>query len=566
MRKRFAYSIPAMTRRLLHIAAPVKGTLLVSTLASIIGNLSQMGLMGFGALLLLSGAGIVGGSPWLYGGLTAFSALLIVLGRYTEGVVSHAGAYRLLASMRVQLYETIRKLAPACLMDREKGDILNIAVSDIETVEFFFAHAIGPMFTVILLPCVTLGLALWFQPLFAAVLLPVYLIVSVIFPLAAVKAGRGVGMRYRARLGEMKSLVLESVYGLKDIQIFGFGPRRMEQVREKNREINRAAHGMALHRQMISSDPTFFVYLARILVIAAASWLAASGTPNPVGPVMLSFVAAASFSSTQSLTMVVSSLLETYAAAERLFLIEDTPPEITEPEHPVSCGPIRKVEFDHVGFSYGNSSRIILQDFCLTVTGNEKVGIVGESGIGKSTVLRLLLRFWNAKSGQLRINGIPIEQIPLTELRRRIAVLEQDTFLFNGSIAENIALGRPDAAREEIEEAARRAGLSEFIRTLPDGYETQMGQMGARLSGGERQRVGIARVMLMDPDVIVMDEPTSSLDVLHEKELLQTLRGECGDKMLLIVSHRHSTLTGCSRIIRLENGRAFEVEGSIDGI
>jgi len=281
--------------------------------------------------------------------------------------------------------------------------------------------------------------------------------------------------------------------------------------------------------------------------------------------VVLSFVAAASFSSTQSLTMVVSSLLETYAAAERLFLIEDTPPEITEPEHPVSCGPIRKVEFDHVGFSYGNSSRIILQDFCLTVTGAEKVGIVGESGIGKSTVLRLLLRFWNAKSGQIRMNGIPIEQIPLTELRRRIAVLEQDTFLFNGSIAENISLGRPDAAREEIEEAARRAGLSEFIRTLPDGYETPMGQMGARLSGGERQRVGIARVMLMDPDVIVMDEPTSSLDVLHEKELLQTLCGECGDKMLLIVSHRHSTLTGCSRIIRLENGRAFEAEGSAGG-
>ena len=167
---------------------------------------------------------------------------------------------------------------------------------------------------------------------------------------------------------------------------------------------------MTLHRQTVSSAPTFFVYLARILVIAAASWLAASGTPNPVGTVMLSFVAAASFSSTQSLTMVVSSLLETYAAAERLFLIEDTPPEITEPEHPASCGPIRKVEFDHVGFSYGNSSRIILQDFCLTVTGNEKVGIVGESGIGKSTVLRLLLRFWKAKSGQIRINGIPLNR------------------------------------------------------------------------------------------------------------------------------------------------------------
>ena len=551
MRKRFQYSIWEMTGRLLKIAAPVKGTLALSTLASIVGNLSQMGLMGFGALLLLSCAGMAGGSPLLYGGLMVLSAALIVACRYVEGVVSHAGAYGLLASMRVHLYETIRSLAPACLMDREKGDILNIAVSDIETIEYFFAHTIGPMFTVIILPCVTLGLAVSFNPLFAAVLLPVYLIVSVVFPLIAIRAGRGVGMRYRTRLGEMKSLVLESVYGLKDIQIFGHGPRRLQMVREKNREINRQAHALTIHQQTVSSAPTFFVYLARILIIGAASFLAARGTSHPAGTVILSFVAAASFSSTQSLTMVVSSLLESYAAAERLFLIEDARPEVVEPKNPRSCGLIRKVEFDHVGFSYPDSGRPILKDFNLIVSGNEKLGIVGESGIGKSTVLRLLLRFWNCRSGQIRVNDIPIEEISLKELRQRIAVLEQDTFLFDGSIAENIAIGKPDASREEIERAARRAGIHDFIITLPDGYDTQMGQMGARLSGGERQRVGIARVMLTEPDVIVMDEPTSSLDVLHEKELLRTLREECADKMLLIVSHRPSTLTGCDRIVEL---------------
>ena len=551
MRKRFQYSIWEMTGRLLKIAAPVKGTLALSTLASIVGNLSQMGLMGFGALLLLSCAGMAGGSPLLYGGLMVLSAALIVACRYVEGVVSHAGAYGLLASMRVHLYETIRSLAPACLMDLEKGDILNIAVSDIETIEYFFAHTIGPMFTVIILPCVTLGLAVSFNPLFAAVLLPVYLIVSVVFPLIAIRAGRGVGMRYRTRLGEMKSLVLESVYGLKDIQIFGYGHRRLQMVREKNREINRQAHALTIHQQTVSSAPTFFVYLARILIIGAASFLAARGTSHPVGTVILSFVAAASFSSTQSLTMVVSSLLEAYAAAERLFLIEDTQPEVVEPKNPRTCGPIRKLEFDHVGFSYPDSGRPILKDFNLIVSGNEKLGIVGESGIGKSTVLRLLLRFWNCRSGQIRVNDIPIEEISLKELRQRIAVLEQDTFLFDGSIAENIAIGKPDASREEIERAARRAGIHDFIITLPDGYDTQMGQMGARLSGGERQRVGIARVMLTEPDVIVMDEPTSSLDVLHEKELLRTLREECADKMLLIVSHRPSTLTGCDRIVEL---------------
>ena len=556
MSKRFSYSIPRMTGRLLRIAAPVKGTLAVSTLASILGNLAQMGIMGFGALLLLRCAGWVEGSPWVFAGLMALSALLIVLGRYVEGVVSHAGAYKLLASMRVALFEKIRTLAPACLMDRQKGDILNIAVSDIETVEFFFAHTIGPLFTVIILPCVTLGLALWFHPLFAAVLLPVYLVVSVVFPLIAVKAGRGVGLRYRARLGELKSLVLESVYGLKDIQIFGFGPARLEQVEEKNREINKAAHGLTLHRQTVSSAPTFFVYLARILIIATASYLAAQGSPHPVGTVVLSFVAAASFSSTQSLTMVVSSLLETYAAAERLFQIEDTQPQVTEPVHPKACGPIREICFDQVGFSYGGNP--VLRDFSLTLSGREKVGVMGESGVGKSTVLRLLLRFWNPQQGQITVNGIPIQEISLNELRRRIALLEQETFLTSGTLGENIALGKPDATREEIREAARQAGLADFIETLPQGYDTPMGEMGARLSGGERQRVGIARVLLLNPDVIVMDEPTSSLDVLHEKELLQTLEEACRDKLLLLVSHRPSTLTGCGRIVRLEQGRAVE--------
>ena len=556
MSKRFSYSIPQMTGRLLRIAAPVKGTLAVSTLASILGNLAQMGIMGFGALLLLRCAGWVEGSLWVFAGLMALSALLIVLGRYVEGVVSHAGAYKLLASMRVALFEKIRALAPACLMDRQKGDILNIAVSDIETVEFFFAHTIGPLFTVIILPCVTLGLALWFHPLFAAVLLPVYLVVSVVFPLIAVKAGRGVGLRYRTRLGELKSLVLESVYGLKDIQIFGFGPARLAQVEEKNREINKAAHGLTLHRQTVSSAPTFFVYLARILIIATASYLAAQGSPHPVGTVVLSFVAAASFSSTQSLTMVVSSLLETYAAAERLFQIEDTQPQVTEPAHPKACGPIREICFDQVGFSYGGNP--VLRDFSLTLSGREKVGVMGESGVGKSTVLRLLLRFWNPQQGQITVNGIPIQEISLDELRRRIALLEQETFLTSGTLGENIALGKSDATREEIREAARQAGLADFIETLPQGYDTPMGEMGARLSGGERQRVGIARVLLLNPDVIVMDEPTSSLDVLHEKELLQTLEEACRDKLLLLVSHRPSTLTGCGRIVRLEQGRAVE--------
>ena len=194
----------------------------------------------------------------------------------------------------------------------------------------------------------------------------------------------------------------------------------------------------------------------------------------------------------------------------------------------------------------------------MTVRKGDWVGIVGESGAGKSTILRLLLRFWNPTGGDIRLNGVPIEETDLGELRGRIAMLEQDTLLINASIADNIALGKPDATREEIRGAARRAGLDDFIQTLPEGYDTQMGQMSARLSGGERQRVGIARVLLADPDVVVMDEPTSSLDVLHEKELLKTLREQYRGKTLLLISHRLSTLADCTRIVRLEQGRAVE--------
>ncbi len=554
MHKGFSYSIPEMTRRLLKAAAPVKGTLFVSTLASILGNLAQMGLMGFGALTLLACAGRLGHSI-LWGAGMAVSAAVIVAGRYVEGVVSHAGAYQLLAHLRVHFFEKLRALAPACLVDRQKGDILSIAVSDIETIEYFFAHTIGPMFTVILLPCVTLALALSYNALFAAVLLPIYLLISVVIPLAAVKLGRKLGMGYRRNLGRMKAFVLESIYGLKDIQIFGAGPRRMEQVDALGKEINRSAHGLTLHQQAVSSVPTFFVYLARISILAVASYLALRGTVEPMAAVLLSCIASASFSSTQSLTTVVSNLLETYAAAERLFTLEDTEPEVEEAADPLPIGPIREIVFDSVSFRYGPQGQEILHSLDLTVGPGEKLGIVGESGMGKSTILRLLLRFWNPTAGEIRINGIPLEKASLSELRRRIAMLEQDTFLFDATIGENISVGKPDATPEEIRRAAGQAGIHEFIETLPQGYDTPMGQMSARLSGGERQRIGIARTMLTDPDVLVMDEPTSSLDVLHEKELLQTLSQVCAGKMLILVSHRPSTLTGCTRIVRLENGR-----------
>ena len=549
MKGKFSYSMKEMNRRLLAIGRPIRKYIAISTIASVLGALSHMGLMGFGALWLLAAAGFCNGTI-AYAALTIACAVLIAVCRYLEGLFSHLGAYGILAKMRVHLFDAIDRISLAYMIGRETGDIMNIAVADIETLEYFFAHTIGPMFTVILLPVTTIALAWFVNPLYALVLIPIYVMISVVLPLGALIAGRGIGIRYREQLGDLKSKILESVYSIRDIQIFGAGNRKMNDVMLANNRVNKAALGLTLHRQTIASFPSFFIYLARILILVCAGYLASKGIDNPVGTIAISFAATASLSSSFSLTFVVTSLLEAYGAAERIFKIEDTLPETEEPVHPVTCGEIQTIEFKNVSFAYPGTERKILEHFNYVIHKGDQIGIAGESGAGKSTLLRLLLRFFAPSEGQILINGIPLEQISFSELHKRIAFLEQDTYLFDMTIGENIGIAKPGASIEEIKDAAKQAGIAEFIDTLPEGYDTDMGQMSARLSGGERQRIGIARILLRNPDICLMDEPSSALDALHEKELLHTLQTAYAGKTLLLISHRSSTLTGCSRILQ----------------
>ena len=555
-------SLLTLTKRLLKIAATLKKFFVISTIVSIIGNIAQMGLMGFGAAFILSVAGkLKYANSVTYCILMIMSGILIVTCRYLEGYFSHAGSYELLAKMRVDMFGTLRKLAPGSLIGRNNGDIMAIAIADIESIEFFFAHTIGPLFTVILLPLVTLIIAGSIDMLFVYALLPIYLIISVIIPILAIKLGRNIGIGYRQKLGELKIFLLDSVYGLSEIQIFDYGKRRNEELEAVNRNINRSIHQLAYHRQLVVSTPTFFIYLARIAVIAVASYLALKGNIDTTGIIILSFLVSASFSSTQSLTTVVSSLLETYAAAQRYFDLEDMVPVVNEIVEPKELKNIDKIEFINVSFSYPEINRKIIENMNLTINFKDKIGLVGERGIGKSTLIRLLLRFYDVTSGQILINGIDIKEYSLQDLRQRIGTLEQDTFLFNDSIAANIALGKPKATKEEIVKAAQMAGIHELIISLPEQYDTMMGELQNRLSGGEKQRIGIARVLLVDPDFLVMDEPTSSLDVINEKGLLKTLAEQFENKTWLIVSHRPSSLTGCDRVIKLENKQIYELGG-----
>lgn len=559
MEKQFKYSLSTIIKRLLNFARPIKSYLIISTLASIIGNLSHIGLMGFGSLYLLSLTSYLNTNPdkWLI--LTIISASLIAICRYLEGVYSHIGAYGVLASLRVHLFSIIDRISPAFLIDHKKGDLMSIAINDIETLEYFFAHTIGPMFTVIILPLVTLIVAYQIHPYYFMVLLPLFILISIVIPLIALKAGNNIGMNYRKSLGELKSLVLESVYGIRDIQIYNDGEKRLEKILNENEIVNKASHGLTLHQQILSSVPNFFIYIARILIIVVSAYLISINQNNPSGTILISFVAAASFSSTFSLTFVVTHLLETFAAAKRIFIIEDTIPTVNQKETTQTCGEIQNIKFNNVSFTYPNTDVEVLKNLNFEIKRGDKIGIFGPSGIGKSTLFRLLLRFYDPNSGTISFNHIDLKNLSFNEIYQRIGMLEQETYLFDATIFNNIAIAKEGASLDEVKKAAEKAGITSLIDTLPEGYNTEMGQMASRLSGGEKQRIGIARIMLACPDIIVMDEPTSALDVFHEKELLHTLKTEYSDATWLIISHRMSTLTCCNRLYKLENGQLIQI-------
>lgn len=559
MENQFKYSLSTIIKRLLNFARPIKSYLIISTLASIIGNLSHIGLMGFGSLYLLSLTSYLNTNPdkWLI--LTIISASLIAICRYLEGVYSHIGAYGVLASLRVHLFSIIDRISPAFLIDHKKGDLMSIAINDIETLEYFFAHTIGPMFTVIILPLVTLIVAYQIHPYYFMVLLPLFILISIVIPLIALKAGNNIGMNYRKSLGELKSLVLESVYGIRDIQIYNDGEKRLEKILNENEIVNKASHGLTLHQQILSSVPNFFIYIARILIIVVSAYLISINQNNPSGTILISFVAAASFSSTFSLTFVVTHLLETFAAAKRIFIIEDTIPTVNQKETTQTCGEIQNIKFNNVSFTYPNTDVEVLKNLNFEIKKGDKIGIFGPSGIGKSTLFRLLLRFYDPNSGTISFNHIDLKDLSFNEIYQRIGMLEQETYLFDATIFNNIALAKEGASLDEVKKAAEKAGIASLIDTLPEGYNTEMGQMASRLSGGEKQRIGIARIMLACPDIIVMDEPTSALDVFHEKELLHTLKTEYSDATWLIISHRMSTLTCCNRLYKLENGQLVQI-------
>lgn len=477
-----------------------------------------------------------------------FCCLTVPVTYYFEMFKGHDVAYHILAILRSKMFYEIERLSPAKLTGEKKGDIISTLIADVDTLEIFFAHLISPIATAV---CCTVFSVLFIASKtgkLALIILPLYIYVGVISPYFISKVGFEKGRTYRRNLGSLKAYILDSLRGLKEVLIFNSGNERLENIDERGLSMNKLQLNITRQNALLMSIPAFIVQVSRIIAFALCSGLILKNAISHQDAMILILMIPATFDSLTQLSTSTTALIQTFGSAERVFAIIDEPSQVEDTGTIVFGGKIDSIEFRNVSFTYPGTTQKVADNINLVIHSGDKVGISGPSGCGKTTMLHLLLRFYDPDKGEVLINGINIRDYTLESLRFGISIMEQDTYLFNDTLLNNIRMGKPEATLEEVMEAAKRASIHELIMSLPEGYETKAGELGGRLSGGECQRIGIARTILKNSDIMLFDEPTSNLDVLNEKGLIKTIDEEFADKTVIMISHRNSTLGTCNKV------------------
>ena len=473
---------------------------------------------------------------------------------YMEQYCNHFIAFKLLAIIRHKVFAALRKLCPAKLEGRDKGNLISIITTDIELLEVFYAHTISPIAIATLtsiIMVIFIGRYHWLAGLLA---LAAYLIVGVAIPMWNGKRGSQKGMEFRTNFGELNSFVLDSLRGLDEIIQYGQGEKRKEQMSERSKNLAGMQESLSKMEGSQRSFTNMVILLASFGMLALTIWLYAKGEMGFEGILTCTIAMMGSFGPVVALSSLSNNLNQTLASGERvLSLLEETPlveeiPGDVETEHEFTGA-----EAENVTFAYGEE--VILDNYSLKLQPGKITGIHGASGSGKSTLLKLLMRFWDVQDGSVSVDGTDVRKIPTRHLRDMESYVTQETHLFHDSIANNIAIAKSGATREEIMEAAKKASIHDFIMTLPKGYDTEVGELGDTLSGGEKQRIGIARAFLHDAELLLLDEPSSNLDSLNEGIILKSLKESAEKKTVVLVSHRVSTMNVADIVYEMENGR-----------
>ena len=549
MKRRSGFQIMA---RLIVELKPLAPVMLITIGMGVLGFLAAIAIATFGAVAL----GV------LIGEVTSFtfkSAVIVMivcavirgLLRYCEQLSGHYIAFKILVILRDKIFTVLRRLAPAKLEGKEKGNLISLITSDIELLEVFYAHTIAPITIAIITNTIISIILFRINPWFGILGAVFFLIVGFAIPYLSSKMAKEAGVEYRNNFGQSNSYILDSLRGLKEILLFNGGQRRLNSINEKSRELNKSLSKIKDHEGVIRGVTDLTIMLAILTFVGTGFGLLIADSISFIEIVIAVVIVASSFGPVVALSNLSNNLLHTFACAERLFALLDEEPNVEE------IAGDKKVEgnsikFKDVEFSYPGRQEKILDDISININKGDKIALIGESGIGKSTFIKLIMRFWDVNSGRIDIDNINIKDIPTKSLRASQTLVSQETYLFNESIEDNIKIGNLNASREEVIEAAKKASIHDFIEKLPKGYDTKAGELGGMLSSGEKQRIGLARAFISNGDVLILDEPTSNLDTLNESEILRSIKENCEEKTIILISHRKSTTSVCNKVYKLE--------------
>lgn len=538
--------------RLIGLVKPMLPIMIIAIILGILGYMCAISITVMAGFVFISKVSSLNYSVDRIFVLLIFMAVMRGVLHYGEQYCNHFIAFKLLAYIRKKVFAQLRKLCPAKLEGRDKGNLISVITTDIELLEVFYAHTISPILIGISVS-VIMFIFIAHQSIYAGLLsASAYIVVGALIPLIMGRLGGGSGMQSRENIGRMNSFVLESLRGLDEIIQYGQQSKRLKEIETKSIDLGSYQKQLNSLEAIQRSLTNLAVFAASVGMLFLMLQQYRSGNAN-YDEMLLSVVAMiSSFGPVIVLSNLSNNLNHTLASGERVLNLLEEKPLVDEVKEGKDVD-FENAEVKNVDFSYENEK--ILTDMNIKIEKGRMTIIHGVSGSGKSTLLKLLMRFWDVDSGEIVVSGTDIRKINTSSLRKCQAYVTQDTYLFHDSIASNIAISNPDATLEDIEKAARKASLHDFIASLPEGYETKLGELGDTISGGEKQRIGLARAFLHDAQLLLLDEPTSNLDSLNEGIILKSLTEGAEDKTIVMVTHRESSKSRGDVIIEMDNSR-----------
>ena len=524
------------------------------------GFICAMGVTVFGAIGI---AKIIGETITMsYGliiGIVIGCGVLRGILRYFEQYSNHYIAFKLLAVLRDKIFGALRVLCPAKLENKQKGNIIAMITSDIETLEVFYAHTISPICIAVLVSIsVTISVGIISSWYIALVAVLGYIIIGIALPLVLSRKIKKSGVKYRGEFASFNGYFLDSIKGIKDIVFNNAGAERETEVNRRSELLLSETRKMKHSITNATAITEFFVSLFIIITLVVGIVLVYFNILS-IGKMIIGMVTVfSSFGPVIALSALPGNLTQTFASGDRIINLLEEKPVVEEIKDGKSLE-YEKLNVNGLSFSYDNKLEV-LKDIKMSAEKGEIVGIIGESGSGKSTFLKLLLRFWQKEKGIIAYNGIDIDKINSENLLDFVTMVSQNTYLFNESIEYNLRIAKPTATYEELKNACEMASIHDFIMTLPEGYQTKVGSSGDNLSAGEKQRIGLARAFLKGAELILLDEPTSNVDSINEGIILKALKEQKNKKSIILVSHRESTMAVADRIYKVENGLMKEIK------